>query len=341
VKEIWDTLHNRQKVNVNLLTHRHLEIVEVEGRPILAMEVPRANRTDKPVYLGGDMFAGAYRRNGEGDYHCTKEEVRAMISDQLHVTQDLKVLEHISLDAFDAATLRRYRIRLQHTRPGHVWETLEDLEFLLKLGCVGRAQDGTLHPTAGGLLMFGFEYEIVKELPQYFLDYQEHDNGDTRWTDRVVSNLGDWSGNLYDFYTRVYSRLAQNAKTPFKLERDTRQDDTPVHTALREALANGLIHANYYGPRGLVIHRWPDVITIANPGGMRVSVDDAIAGGLSDPRNSTLIKMFNLINIGDRAGSGIPNIYGVWRREGWQRPNLQEQFNPDRTVLSLVFAPPA
>lgn len=31
-------------------------------------------------------------------------------------------------------------------------------------------------------------------------------------------------------------------------------------------------------------------------------------GGESDPRNKALMKMFNLINIGERAGSGVPNI---------------------------------
>ncbi|MFI3214603.1 MAG: hypothetical protein R3Y24_14890 [Eubacteriales bacterium] len=29
------------------------------------------------------------------------------------------------------------------------------------------------------------------------------------------------------------------------------------------------------------------------------------------------MKMFNLINIGERAGSGVPNIFNVWEDEGW------------------------
>jgi predicted HTH transcriptional regulator len=90
------------------------------------------------------------------------------------------------------------------------------------------------------------------------------------------------------------NRLVQDMKTPFKLEGDTRVDDTPVHKAIREALVNSLIHANYYDRRGLVIHRRPQNITIANPGCLRVSVSDAVMGGFSDPRNITLIKLFNL-----------------------------------------------
>ena len=55
--------------------------------------------------------------------------------------------------------------------------------------------------------MFGYEYEIVREFPHYFLDYQEHDaleSTQNRWVDRLVSNSGDWSGNLYDFFFQVY-----------------------------------------------------------------------------------------------------------------------------------------
>ena len=47
------------------------------------------------------------------------------------------------------------------------------------------------------------------------------------------------------------------------------------------------------------------------------------------------MKMFNLINIGERAGSGVPNIFNVWADEGWEEPVIEERFDPDRTVLSL------
>ena len=60
-------------------------------------------------------------------------------------------------------------------------------------------------------------------------------------------------------------------------------------------------------------------------------------GGESEPRNKALMKMFNLINIGERAGSGVPNIFNVWADEGWEEPVIEERFDPDRTVLSLSF----
>ena len=76
-----------------------------------------------------------------------------------------------------------------------------------------------------------------------------------------------------------------------------------------------MIHADYYDRRGLVIQKWPDKIRIANPGAFRINVQEALAGSISDPRNESLIKMFNLINVGERAGSGLPSIRTVWQKQ--------------------------
>ena len=49
------------------------------------------------------------------------------------------------------------------------------------------------------------------------------------------------------------------------------------------------------------------------------------------------MKMFNMIGIGERAGSGVPDIYAVWEAQGWKAPEVEEQYNPDRTILTLSF----
>ena len=116
-----------------------------------------------------------------------------------------------------------------------------------------------------------------------------------------------------------------------------RIDDTPVHKAIREALANCLINADYHGVRGVVIRKEVDKLILANPGYVRTGKKQMRLGGESDPRNKTLMKMFNLINIGERAGSGVPNIFNVWEDEGWVEPEIEEHFDPDRTVLTLSF----
>ena len=323
IKEFWDIVNNPNKTSVNVLSSKDVFVQEVDGDHIVVINVPRAERSYKPVYVDGNPL-NTYRRNGEGDYRCTREEYQAMVRDASVKTQDMLVLDEMDVDVFNQESVRSYRQRMRLSRPGHVWEALEDEDFLLKLGAVGIGSDGKKHPTSAGLLMFGNEYEIVREFNAYFLDYQEQYDADTRWTDRIISSSGDWSGNVYDFYFRVYNKLIQDIKVPFKMEGGVRVDDTAVHQALREALANCLVNADYYGRQGLVIIKKRDAITMANPGGFRIEIDAA--------------KMFNLIDIGERAGSGIPNIFRVWRERGWAAPEITEQLEPERTVLTLLFS---
>lgn len=44
-----------------------------------------------------------------------------------------------------------------------------------------------------------------------------------------------------------------------------------------------------------------------------------------------------MIDIGEHAGSGVPNIFNVWEDEGWEEPMIEEDFDPDRTSLILRF----
>lgn len=337
-RDFWNLANNAKKVNVNLLDDADLEDYEVNGDVVLAIRIPMARREDKPVYINDDIFKGTFRRDGEGDYHCTKAEVKAMLRDQTEDTPDMKVLEEMFISDLNIETIHLYRNRHTSYRTDHVWEGLTDEEYLERIGAAKQSRgDGRLHPTAAGLLMFGEEFKILYEYPEYFLDYREMLDPSIRWTDRLQSSSGDWTGNLFDFFFRVYSKLVKDLKVPFKLDGITRIDDTPVHKALREALANCLVNTDFFMPRGVVIRKDQDKIVIENPGYIRAGKDQMLKGGISDPRNKALMKMFNMIGIGERAGSGVPDIFAVWESQGWVAPIVDEQYNPDRTLLTLSF----
>lgn len=336
VTNIWNTLNNPQKISNNILLDNHVYNVEHNGMNIVVIEVPRADRRDKPIYTGIDMFKGSFKRNSEGDYHCKKEEVLAMVRDQSEEGVDGKVIETLSISDLNAESIHRYRISFGNKKPNHVWTKLSDAEFLMRIGAAKKGEDRKVHPTLAGLLFFGDFMTIVDEVPNYFLDYRERLSNETRWSDRVCSGDGDWSGNVFDFYFKVIDRLTSDVKRPFKLDANlTRVDDTPIHAALREALANALIHADYYGRCGIVIDKEFRKITIANPGTFRISVDAAIAGGISDARNSRIFNMFSLIDVGERSGSGLCDLYNTWKEFGYKTPALLESVDPDRITLML------
>ena len=110
-----------------------------------------------------------------------------------------------------------------------------------------------------------------------------------------------------------------------------------MHKAVREALVNCLVNADYYMPQGVVVKKDTNSLIIENPGSIRTGKKQMLKGGISDPRNKNLMKLFNLLGIGERAGSGIPDIYQVWEDQGWEMPVVEESYNPDRIRLSLLF----
>jgi len=339
LKTLWDGLNNRQRVSVNLLSDEMVEVIEVQGRQVIRIAIPRARRSQRPVYLGQNPLTGTYRRNYEGDYLCDQETVKRMLAEQVEEVRDARLLENYTFDDIDLNTLKAYRNQFKATKPDHPWLDQDDKEFLQSIGGWLRdRQTGKEGLTAAGLLMFGKLPSILEAVPNYVVDYQERlePRAEARWVDRVTTD-GTWSGNLYDFYRRVIQKLFSDLKVPFKLKGAKRVDDTPVHEALREALINTLIHADYTGRVPIQIIKRPDMFVFRNPGIMRLPLEDALRGGTSDCRNRKLQKMFQLVGIGEQAGSGIPKIYRNWSQQHWRLPALLEEVEPDQTLLAMLM----
>ena len=55
-KDFWNTINNRTKVSTNLLREDDLTTYEVNSDVILVVNVPAADREDKPVFLNQDLF---------------------------------------------------------------------------------------------------------------------------------------------------------------------------------------------------------------------------------------------------------------------------------------------
>lgn len=342
LKDFWNTVNNRQKVSCNILTDSMAVPDKIEGKDVIVIRVPRAERTSRPVYVGSDPRTGTYRRNFEGDYHCSIDEVSLMIRDSALVTDDNKLLTDLDVSVFCPDTVKSYRNIFKLIRQNHLWNKEDDAMFLRRIGAVREDKDtGKFHPTVAGLLMFGYEYEITAVFPNYFLDYQENrTNGIyARWTDRITSQSGDWSGNVFDFLLRVIPKLQADLKVPFMFKGNHLDEDTPLHKTVREATVNMLANADFYGRRGVVVQKEAHGFKFANPGSMRVSLAEAIQDSASDPRNGVMMKMLAMVKYGERAGSGLQGIFKTWQSVYHCAPKLEVTTSGgvDRTTLTLGF----
>ena len=336
--DLWNQLNNRQKISHNLLQAHHVRRHPLpDGRHVIIIMVPRAPRTARPVHVGLDVYKGTYKRNRSGDYLCAKEEVERMIAERVEESRDTRLLVRYNFEDLVPETINAYRQRLASFKPDHPYIALSLPEFLRAIGAWSRNRDsGEEGLTLAGLLMFGNGNSIREVLPHYFLDYRELpvSGSKTEWVDRLTPD-GTWSGNLYDFYRQTINRLFRDLKVPLTISKDQREDDTPLHKALREALVNALVHADYTERASTLVVKAPDYFGFRNPGHMRISIEDALLGGKSDCRNRTLQRMFSLVGLGEQAGSGIPRIVKNWDDLSFRRPELWEDATPPATLMRL------
>lgn len=112
----------------------------------------------------------------------------------------------------------------------------------------------------------------------------------------------------------------------------TRIDEMKMHKAVREVLCNAISNSDFYQPQGIVIKKYKEKIEFSNFGYLRMSEERM---GESSARNKTILKMFNLVGVGERAGSGFPLIVSACKEFGFDKPNIVETYNPDRTKLAI------
>jgi len=326
-KDFWATVKNRSKVSLCTLQERDVYSLDIEGKQILVIAVPRASRQIRPVYLDGNIFGATFIRLHEGDFRCDDFAVKRMLADQAD-TADSELVVGTSLADLDRPSLSGYRQLFRLMRPSHPYNELEDVDFLEKLnGYVRDYQTGTGGLTKAGLLMFGELSSILKHIPNYIVDYREYDGTGSptgRWSDRVTTDFS-WPGNLYRFCQTVIQKLYLRIKTPFKLDGWQRIDESPAHVAVREAVVNTIIHADYGERTAILIEQYPDRFVFRNPGLLRMSLKEVYSGGISDCRNRALQKMFQMVGFSEQAGSGFPKIFHGWGEEQhFLRPQLRE-----------------
>ena len=339
LKAFWDTI-NSDMVNKNILRDEDVQIVRIPSTilAVISIHVPRADYNNRPVFINGNPYKGTFKRNHEGDYHASEDEVNAMLRDQKSEGNDGIVLEHYGMDDIDSDTLSRYRTMFQNNNPDHVWNQEDNKQFLAMLGGYKKDRSKEVEGlTIAGLLMFGKGISIRERFSNLMMDYRDESNAtdDMRWGDRVTYD-GTWENNLFNFFMKVSPKLSADLKKPFVLDNQQRVDDTPIHKAIREAFVNMIIHSDYLLDAGtLKILKKQDEFVFTNPGSLKLSVEEIFKGGNSKSRNPNMQLMLRMIGFGDNAGSGIPTILNAWKQADWFEPDLHEDTHLNQVTLTL------
>ncbi len=340
-KDIIDTANNLNKVSCNLIDNKDLVEVVIKGKSILVIRVRRADNSERPVILDNNG-AECYRRNDSADQRCSDELRYQMIRDKDINSQDAVIISHTSFADFDPETISQYRNLMAHVNPRHQWLRESDEGFLRKVRAYAvDRKTGEQGVTLAGLLMFGSDDAIRELRPQYKVEYLkllDKPTTEQRWLDRIYID-GNWHPNLFQFFHRVINKLEQNVQNPFSIpDKTIRSDMTLVHIAIREALANAIIHADYASSIGVRIEQSSRGIVLRNAGSLLLPKDTILQGGYTKCRNPLLQTMFSLIGISEKAGSGVDKLLKAWLDEYIAAPTVEELCNPVVVEWELPYA---
>jgi len=164
-KDFWSGVHNKNTVNACLLNNNDVQVAKIEEQYVLLFYVPQAAREQRPVHCTRDALGGTYRRNHEGDYQCSQNEVRRMFADaDISQPADSRILRNYSWDDIDIPSLEQYRRLFAIAKPNHPWLALDNLELMKKLGGYRKNREtGEEGFTLAGLLMFG-KYDSIRDV---------------------------------------------------------------------------------------------------------------------------------------------------------------------------------
>ena len=339
VDQLFSTLNNKTKVNKNLLKNEDVEIIPVENSFLIKISIPRAEREQRPIYLNNNPIENTYIRNASGDHLISEDDVRLMIREASSETVDAEILQYYTIADLNPQSVLAYRNLFRITNISHPWNSLTDEEFLKRIKAVSSSREMNISGvTKAGLLMFGDALDIRDHFPNYYLDYLEKYTEDkaVRYDNKISSNQGTWSGNIFDFFMTVNRKLSEGLDIPFRLQGKQRIDENRMSEVLREALINTLIHADYTGAAPVKIKKSPQEFVFINPGDMRRPLALAKHGGISDCRNRILQTMFGHIGYGDQEGFGVAAIFDVWERETGTIPEYTVMKDPVSTELKLM-----
>lgn len=333
VEEFWKQVNDPKIVNRNFLEPERVRIVEAEGKPIVLIEVPRANRKERPIYIGSSVFQGTYKRTGEGDYRCSREEVEQMLYEQTLTPFDMEPLPLLTGEALHKKSVSSYLEKYKK----HHKEVSDrtDSELLEQLGILSCVPDGVPHPTRAGLLLLGKASFIKQAFPDFRLVYRIKDTHTFGWTTMIDTDRSAQNGNLFQFYFETTQKLKEYISSLPDLPHAQTEE---LFFAAEEGIANGLMHANYASGHGIVLSQKENVVWVANPGIPPKENHYLLFGGTPMPQNELLVELFYQIGVGRKLGGGLIKISKIWKKHGWITPKMEHYSYSGDTVFTLVFS---
>lgn len=336
----------------DLTTTKKVVIKSMDEKKLLCISVKRASREQRPVFTGHNPMTGSYRSKFNSIYNLSRDEVIGFYIDRSLKSFDSNIKTNFSLSDLDYESTVEYRGLFVKHNPNHEWSDpgINQEVFLTKLNVLCKDRNtGHIGISIAGLLMFGKAQALSDpELNiNLQLEYRRHQTrvSQLEYEDRLQMD-GSWTPNLFQFYQKVYGRITEDLIIESKPTEVVSVlepvfngiEELQVFEALKNALVNALIHADYRCQGGVLVERFFDRLEISNPGVLTFNPEEIFSSTVSHCRNPLVQRMFNMIGVGNMAGSGFAIIRLAWTQQDWKPFKITEHHNPSRLTLTLPIA---
>lgn len=253
---------------------------------------------------------GAWRRVGSTDQRCTEEDLHMFYHDADDF--DKVVVDGTDFDDIDENAVRFYRRLREVVNPKAEELNYSDFDLLRSLNAVSRDKNGQWRLTNTGLLVFGKQGALRREMPAVRVDYIRV--AGTEWVSDPSNRFDsiDMRGSLLLMVNRAFNAIVDDLPRGFSLKAGNLQADRPLpipEGALREAIVNAIIHQNLRIHQPIQIIRYSNRIEIVNPG-FSLKPAETLGEPGSRMRNPNMASIFHETQLAEAKGTGI----GTMRR---------------------------
>jgi len=296
----------------------------INGKTVLAVQIPELSPASKPVYFKNRQLpAGAFRRIGSSDQHCTEEDLSIFYGEQNIETLDTMPMPGASFDDIDLDAIDRYRKLRERANPEAEELNWSDQELLQALGAL-KIEGEVSHPTYAGILLFGTRHALRRLFPMFRMDYIRVPGN--RWIEDPDNRFTtvDMRDTLISLVQRVQNLVFEDLPKEFHLKEGEIQADPitiPVR-ALREAIVNAVMHRDYRPSSPIQVIRYTNRIEIRNPGYSLIN-EELFGEPGSKTRNPHIASVFHDINFAETKGSGIRIMRRLMEQNGFAPPTFE------------------
>lgn len=300
---------------------------------IFVSELPDAQ---KPLYFKSKgLPAGAFRRIGSSDQHCTDDDLYAFYNREDSL--DSSIIKDTSLDDISEEAVGLYRRLREKVSPLAEELSYEDNELLQSLGCI-KKENGNFLLTYTGLLVFGKRQALRRIMPMVRVDYIRVPGNEWVQDPEHRFTTVDMRGPLIELVQRAFNSIADDLPKGFLLPENELQAESvglPVKV-LREAIVNAFIHRTYRENQPIQIIRYGNRIEIKNPG-FSLKPEDQLGEPGSKSRNPFIAAIFHETNLAETKGSGIRTMRRLMEQANMVPPTFESNHSANQFTIRLLL----